>query len=289
MRIKSRIAILLLVLSVTVIYNFVSIRTYEDAINTNLCTEVKLPIVMYHSFLKDNSKHGKFVISPEQFEEDIRYIINRGYTPVHISELIAFCRGDGVLPDNPIMITIDDGYYNNYLYAFPILQKYNVKAVISPIMKYSELYTVSGESNTYYSHITYRQGREMAESGLVEFQNHTYDMHKDQGARYGIRRMPSETNEQYQKALYDDLSRAHKLMTENFGVSPAALSMPFGSYGTGLDAVADKLGYEVTLSSVEGINSISKGGSLKNLRRYNRPHGISTAEFYNELLAENTK
>ena len=74
MRIKSRIAILLFVASVIAVYNFVSIRTYEDVINTNLCTEVKLPIVMYHAFLKDTSRHGKFIISPEQFEEDIKYI-----------------------------------------------------------------------------------------------------------------------------------------------------------------------------------------------------------------------
>lgn len=289
MRIKRQLGIIGVVILMVAVYNLFNIHSFEKAVDANLCTQVKLPVVMYHAFMNDPSRHNKFVISPAQFEEDIQYITSLGYTPIHISDLVAFCYGDGVLPEKPIMITIDDGYYNNYLYAFPILKKYNVKAVISPIMKYSELYSVSGETNAYYSHITYPQGREMAESGLVEFQNHTYDMHKDKGPRYGIRKMPNETEEQYKKALYDDLSRAHNLIRDNFGVSPIALSMPFGSFGEGLNEITDSMGYKATLSSVEGINLISKGCSLKNLRRFNRPHGINSSEFYGKLLGEGIK
>ena len=94
----------------------------------------------------------------------------------------------------------------------------------------------------------------------------------------------TETDEEYKKALYDDLMRAHTLITDNFGVPPLALSMPFGSYGSGLDEVLNLMGYKVTLSSEEGINAISKGCSLKNLKRYNRPNGMSSAEFYNKIL-----
>ncbi len=284
MRIKSRIAILLFVVSVIAVYNFVSIRTYEDVINTNLCTEVKLPIVMYHAFLKDASRHGKFIISPEQFEEDIKYIKDKGYSPIHIKELITYVNGEGNLPEKPILITIDDGYYNNYIYAFPILKQYGMKAVISPIMKFSELYSQHDENNAYYSHITFSQAREMAATGLVEFQNHSYDMHKESGERHGVRKTDAESVEEYRKTVYADLYRAHNMIKENIGCTPGAFVFPFGSYNPYIDQVIDQMGYSVTLSCESGINSISKGCSLKNLKRFNRPHGISTTEFFAKIL-----
>ena len=70
---------------------------------------------------------------------DIKYILSKGYEPIFIEDLINHLDGKYNLPKKPIMITIDDGYYNNYLYAFPIIKKYNVKTIISLICKYSQL------------------------------------------------------------------------------------------------------------------------------------------------------
>ncbi len=49
---------------------------------------VEIPIVMYHSVLKDEAYHGKYVISPAEFENDLSYLKSHGYTTVLVSDLI---------------------------------------------------------------------------------------------------------------------------------------------------------------------------------------------------------
>lgn len=284
MKIFSRLLVIIFTFAVVLIYNLTDTPTFEATLNKQLTNNIELPIIMYHSFLKDTNSHGKFVISPTQFEEDIKYIIDKGYEPILVNDLIEFVEGRRQLPQKPIMITIDDGYYNNYLYAFPILKKYNTKAVISTIVKYCELYSEHEENNAYYSHITWSQGKEMISSGLVEFQNHTYDLHSITGERKGIKKLKNETCDAYEKFLYADLYKAHNMIKENFGYEPIAIAFPFGMFSNEANKVIDQLGYTVSFSSTEGINTISKCKSLHMLKRFNRPYGKSSAEFFTNIL-----
>lgn len=83
---------------------------------------VELPVVMYHSILNDPALAGDYVLSPQQLECDLRYIKECGYTPVLMEDLISYVNiPEAKLPPKPILITFDDGYYNNYLYAYPLM------------------------------------------------------------------------------------------------------------------------------------------------------------------------
>lgn len=284
MKILSRLLVITFTFAIVLIYNLIDTSTFEVAVNKQLTNNIELPIIMYHSFLKDESSHGKFVISPTQFEDDIKYILEKGYEPIFVKDLIEYVNGKKQLPEKPVMITIDDGYYNNYLYAFPILKKYNAKAVISPIVKYCEIYSEHDENNAYYSHITWEQGREMLDSGLIEFQNHTYNLHSITNERKGIKKLKSESKDAYEKFLYADLYTAHNLIKENFGYEPIAIAYPFGLYSNEAGKVIEQLGYTVSFSSTEGINNISPTASLHMLKRYNRPHGKSAEDFFVNIL-----
>ena len=83
------------------------------------------------------------------------------------------------------MLTFDDGYYNNYYYALPLLEKYNCKAVISPIASVSEKFTETKDISVTYGHITFDDIKEMSDSGYVEIQNHSYDMHSLKSRKRG--------------------------------------------------------------------------------------------------------
>ena len=138
---------------------------------------VKLPVIMYHSLLKDEKLQNDYTVSPTLFENDLKYLSENGYTTVVVKDLTDYVYGKKSLPEKCIMLTFDDGYYNNYYYALPLLKKYNCKAVISPIASVSEKFTETKDISVTYGHITFDDMKEMSDSGYVEIQNHSYDMH----------------------------------------------------------------------------------------------------------------
>ena len=92
---------------------------------------------------------------PKQLDEDLRYIQERGYTPVSAAELQAYVAGEGELPERPILITFDDGYKSSFVYAYPALKKYGMKGILAVIGIHSEYYSEIDDDNVNYAHATW--------------------------------------------------------------------------------------------------------------------------------------
>ncbi len=246
------------------------------------CYEV--PIIMYHAIMENPSKSGKYVITPDILRSDIEYILDEGFTPVFMTDLINFMYSDSPLPEKPIVLTFDDGYYNNYLYAFPITEEYNVKAVFSIIGKYTAEQSKSGERQAEgYSHVSWEQLREMTESELWEVQNHTYDMHTA-GKQNGLLAVEGKNPEEKNELIRKDITMLQELIKDNIGFIPNTFTYPFGSYDENTTAIVESLGFRASLSCIEGINEIYKGGDLHLLYRYNRPSSLSTKDFFAHIF-----
>ena len=130
---------------------------------------VRVPILMYHSILRDSARQGKYVISPAVLAADLDALQEKGYTAVTVSDLLAYVQDGADLPEKPVMITFDDGYYNNYIYAYPLLKQRGMKAVVSIIGSQTALFTDNGEENAYWSHLRLDRLREMQD--VFEVQN----------------------------------------------------------------------------------------------------------------------
>lgn len=245
---------------------------------------VKLPIIMYHSILDSDHKAGTYVITPKQLENDMKYLKENGYTTISVNELVEYVKGEGMLPEKPIMLTFDDGYYNNYSYLYPLLKKYNMKAVISIIGKYTDLYSSGDEiMNNNYSHLTWDEMREMVASGHIEIQNHSYDMHSDQ-TRRGVRKVFGEDEAEYELKIAEDIELLQREINSNLGVTPKAFTYPFGFFNDESEKVVRELGFEVSFSCYERVNTITRDPEcLYRLGRFNRPSGPSTKEFFAKI------
>ncbi|MBI4428217.1 MAG: polysaccharide deacetylase family protein [Ignavibacteriales bacterium] len=91
-----------------------------------------VPVLMYHRVVENppaDSRHGLWV-TREQFRRQMTSLAIRGYTPITFTQYLRFAHREAPLPNQPIILTFDDGYEDNYRIAFPILQEFGFHAVI---------------------------------------------------------------------------------------------------------------------------------------------------------------
>ncbi len=241
---------------------------------------VKLPILMYHSVLKDAHAQGKYVVSPGTLESDFAWLNRNGYHTVVVQDLLDYVNGRVPLPEKPVMITFDDGFYNNYYYAYPIAKKYHAKIVISPVGAYTDQYTGGDADHPNYSYLTWGEIKEMMSSGVVEIQNHSYQMHSLR-PRCGSKKMKRESTAAYQAALRNDLGKMQREMLEHTGYSPTAFVYPFGAVSEASVPVLREMGFQASMNCMEKMNRITLDPAcLFGLGRYLRPAGLSSNSFF---------
>lgn len=227
---------------------------------------------MYHQISNDPSRLGAYVISEYEFEEDLKLLKKYGYKPITVKQLLKYSSGRDRLPDKPVMLTFDDGFESDYVYAFPLLKKYNVKAVFSVIGKYADYYSQDVPKHLSYSHLSWAQIKEMHKSGHAEFQSHSYDLHSIENRR-GALKKKNESPENYQKIMAYDLGRLNKAYGDNAGVNPKGFACPFGYYNDTLKETVKNCGFKAILTSNESLNKLTGDPEeLYRLGRFVRQH-----------------
>lgn len=145
-----------------------------------------IPAMMYHHVNRE--PEDSISITPENFEMQIRFLAESGYRSLHLDEFFKYM-GGWKIPEKLVLITFDDGYADNFLHAYPILRKYNMKATIFPITAFikdrvgkrgpllpnfellMKLPFVKGGLDDFLS---WDEMRQMQESGLIDIQAHTH-------------------------------------------------------------------------------------------------------------------
>lgn len=251
-------------------------------------TAVPLPVAMYHSVTDQGDSPGEYVISPSMLEKDLQWLSQHGYETVVVGDLVSHVENGTPLPEKPVMLTFDDGYYNNYRNAYPLLQKYGMQAVLSPVGTLVEQFTETDdpEEHEVWSYCTRQELQEMAVSGVVEMQNHSYDFH-ELTPRRGCLRKSGEDEATYRNIFFEDTRKAQELF-RSIGISPpVCYTYPYGARNAETDALVQEYGFVASLSCEEGITCITRdAASLKNIRRYNRDGRISSEQFWQKVLGQ---
>ena len=237
---------------------------------------------MYHSI--SETKSGKYILKKSDFEADMKYLREKGYNTVSAKQLIKYVYLGEALPEKPVVLTFDDGMYNNKEYVLPILEEYGYCAVFSIVGSYADEYTENNIVNPDYSYLRWQDIAELSDSPNIEFGNHSYAFHSISRKRYGTKRNKNESTLEYINAFYEDTEKLQSEFFSNCNFKPVIYTYPFGSYSKESLRVLKKMGFLVTFSCFEGVNTVTHDSDcLYMLKRYNRDGRLTTSQLFSKL------
>lgn len=248
---------------------------------------ILLPTAMYHSVTDEGDSPSQYVISPSMLERDLQYLQAHGRETITIHDLLAYVKNGTELPEKPVLLTFDDGYYNNYKYAYPLLNQYGMQAVLSPVGSLTEQFSQTDDAeHETWSYCTKQELKEMADSGVMEIQNHSYDFHELK-PRKGCLRMAGETQAAYRQRFLSDTQQAQDVLVSIGIAAPVCYTYPYGAVNAETAALTEGYGFPVTLSCEEGVTALTRDTAcLKGIRRNNRDGTLSSEQFWDALLAK---
>ncbi|MFN2135468.1 MAG: polysaccharide deacetylase family protein [Candidatus Promineifilaceae bacterium] len=129
---------------------------------------LKVPILMYHYISEPPEDADKYrvdlSVTPQDFEAQMAYLDENGFEAVDLYDLSLAIAAKRDLPEKPVIITLDDGYLDNYTSAFPILRKYGMEATFFVVTQFID----DGREG----YLTWDMVEEMAAAGM-RFEPHS--------------------------------------------------------------------------------------------------------------------
>ena len=219
-----------------------------------------LPTLMYHKIgdYPKGSQLKKLWVKTSDFREQLEYLKSHGYTSIHFSQWRDVQSGRSSMPPNPVLITFDDGYANNYELAYPILKEMSMKANIFLVYETMEHHNAwhNPATEPWLRMLTWGQIQEMQDSGVIEFGSHTM-RHRNLAAT----------------ALDDvrwELVESKKRLEDKLGREMVGFAYPYGAgaYVPEVRRLAREAGYVYDFGIKQGISPLAwkpEAGPLKRL------------------------
>ena len=223
---------------------------------------VRVPILVYHVVGLPRGCPGGLYVTPLEFREQVRYLVRSGYHAVTLGQAVEAWRGRGALPSRPVVITFDDGYVGDYLYALPELKKAQYVATV--FLTVDRIGKKDG--------LTPGMVRDLIASGW-ELGSHTLS-HAD------LTRLDSSQ-------LRREVEESRLVLSRRFGVKVTSFCYPCGRFDSRVEEEVRRAGYLAACGSSPGLGDPREvyalrrirvregdgaGGLAAKLRLYGEPH-----------------
>ncbi len=206
---------------------------------------VHVPILMYHRIVPwasaGRSLHG-LVVPPDRFAAQMHVLAAAGWHTITAADLAADLVAGRRPPPRTFVITLDDGWYDGYRYALPILRRHGFVATF---------YVVSGRAGERTA-LSPAKLRTLAGLGM-EIGDHTVS-HADLPFRSALR------------ASFEIVHAADQI-DALVGVRPSTLAYPYGGRSSRDQRLVAEAGFALALTTVGGcVESASNQFSVPRLR-----------------------
>jgi peptidoglycan/xylan/chitin deacetylase (PgdA/CDA1 family) len=213
-----------------------------------------IPVLTYHHV--NNLADDMVTVRADHFEAQMAFLQRRGYQTLFAHEVASCLRGAAPLPSRAVALTFDDGYRDNYRFAFPILKKFGLKATVFVVTSWMAEDRAAGNPGQTVTHrqcqdlveqgraaeiaLTWQEALEMEESGFIRIESHTHVHEKD------LYRDPA--------TLQENLILSQKTLDHYLGRKSSVLCWPGGRYDQRSLEVARQAGFSAFCTTERGIN-----------------------------------
>lgn len=191
-----------------------------------------VPIMTYHHVNNVDPKRQD-TVSPERFEWHMAYLKKHHFNVLPLRALVRIIKQGKPLPRKTVVITLDDGYEDNYQYAFPILKKYGFPATIFVITD-----VINDEG-----YLTTTQMKEMLAQG-IEIGSHT--------RRHAY--LPGILG----KTLLEEIQGSKDRLEQELGVPDVDFAYPAGGFTDEVKRAVQAAGYESACTTNRGYDRFNR-------------------------------
>lgn len=215
-------------------------------------TAITVPVLMYHHV---SPSPGMITCTPENFEDQLRWLSAQGYRSLTCAEFANHLNGQGV-PRKSVLITFDDGYLDNWVYAHPLLKKYGFNAVVflvtswvhdgevraqygdavipeTPGHKECEQLIEAGRSDDVI--LRWSEIHAMQQDGIFEFHSHTHTH-----TRWDKSHRAAEKN----ALMQEELALSRTALEQNLGSVSEHFCWPQGYFDEDYVRIAQQAGFK---------------------------------------------
>jgi len=245
-------------------------------------------------------------VSPENFESQIAWLANNGWTSLTLDQYAGFLAGKPV-PRRSIVITFDDGYLDNWVYAHPILQKYGMHAVVFVVtgwMGEGEVRPHAGIAGATLPATPDHRGCEAAifendrsdevmmrwSEARAAIEAGTFEVHCHTHSHTRWLRRDDLDRAQRRAGISQDLAISRQVLQDKLGEVSDTLCWPYGDFDQDHIEVAREHGFRY-LHTTHPFGRNVVGGDPERIYRFairNRPANWlrkRIAQSYNPLIA----
>ncbi len=210
--------------------DIIPVARAEENIANDFCLNV--PVLFYHHIkplsIAQQLGHAQLTVDSDLFDKQMAYLSTQGYHFLSADDLADALMNHRNLPEKSILVTIDDGYDDNYVYAFQILKKYNA---VGNFMIPAGLIENKG-------YMTWNQLKEMVGNPLMHIYNHTWS-HAFLG---GV----------VKDKIEFEISTANKQLEDNLGKHISIFTYPYGSFNQLVIGILKENGFTAAFSTING-------------------------------------
>ena len=214
-----------------------------------------VPILMYHHVgIPSSGKWRLNTVSEKSFEYQMAFMKRHGFQVISFDKLVTGMKEGQAFARNTVVLQFDDGYEDNYQYAFPILKKYGFPAMV---------FLVSDWIGTRGC-LTWDQVKEMEKYNFLagaHTRHHAY--------------LPRLSLIQAQ----DEIAGSKKIIEDHLGRSIDYFCYPTGGFTEEIKRLVKEAGYKAAVTTNRG-----KGKFNTDLYELKRIHMNSTDDQYSGLI-----